>query len=114
MAIGTSVADTTSNAGRALHFPAAHMAAGNGHLMETGCGCECVCPTAQAECLRYWMLELSTSKYSHMSRSILSTQSHTHQKDGRGRGSVTGELVFDVSQFLPTSHFWSVIPVSIF
>lgn len=29
-AIGTSVADTTSNAGPALDFPAAQIAAGNG------------------------------------------------------------------------------------
>lgn len=73
-----------------------------------------MCPTAQAECLRYWMLELSTSKYSHMSRSVLSTQSHTHQKDGgddgRGRGSVTGELVFHVSQFLHRVIFGPSFP----
>lgn len=42
MAIGTSVADTTSNGGRALDFPTAPIAAGNSRLIETVCACVCV------------------------------------------------------------------------
>lgn len=41
-AIGTSVADTTSNGGRALDFPATPIASGNSRLMETVCKCVCV------------------------------------------------------------------------
>lgn len=63
-----------------------------------------MCPAAQAECLRYWMLELSTSKYSHMSRSDLSTQSHTHQKDGE---KVAGaEVRLRVNWFFMCPNFY--------
>lgn len=52
MVIGTSVADTTSNGGRALDFPAAPIAAGNSCLIET------VCPTTQAEPITSELLDV--------------------------------------------------------
>lgn len=42
MVIGTSVADTTSNGGRALDFPYTPIAAGNSCLMEMVCEFESV------------------------------------------------------------------------
>lgn len=99
MAIGTSVADTTSNGCRALDFPVVPIAFGNSCFMEPAR------PTTPAEPV------MSVVSHSHMCTSVLSTQIHTGDETSeRGWqlqrfGRVMVELGFRVSQFLPRSQF---------
>lgn len=75
--IGTSVADTTSNGGRALDFPAAPIAAGNSCLIETACR------TTQPEPITSPLLDVRIS-YSRACRSVPSTRGHTADETSEG------------------------------